>query len=173
VEKNGFIHIGKVVGAHGMNGISKVYSYAESLSVFKPNSSIILINTGGQEKTYKIKWAKPHSRVVLLALKEVKNRNQVERLIGCEILIERNKLPDLEDGVYYWCDIIGLSVFSTKGDYLGRIASIIATGSNDVYVVKVPDNTNDKEVLVPAVESVVREINLEQQTMRIDLPEGL
>jgi 16S rRNA processing protein RimM len=55
------------------------------------------------------------------------------------------------------------------GEFLGRIESIIETGSNDVYVVK----SNEKEVLIPALESVVLEIDLEHKRMQVDLPEGL
>lgn len=173
MKKNGLIAIGKIVSTHGLNGTCKVYSYAESLSVFKPNSLIHLKQDRGQQKIFEIKWVKPHSGVMLLALKKVTNRNQAQQLIGSEIWIERNKLPEIEEGAYYWCDIIGLSVFTTDNRYLGRVTSIIATGSNDVYVVRNQDNSDKPEVLVPAIESVVREINLEQQMLRVDLPEGL
>jgi 16S rRNA processing protein RimM len=173
VEKNGFIPVGKVIGVHGLNGTTKVYSYAESLSVFEPNSSILLMSAGGGREIYYIKWVKPHARGILLGLKEITNRDQAQKLVGSEILIERIRLPELENGAFYWCDIIGLSVFSSDGEYLGRVASIIATGSNDVYVVKNPDNSKDNEILIPAIESVVQEIDLERQTMRVDLPEGL
>jgi 16S rRNA processing protein RimM len=173
VEKNGFIPVGKVIGVHGLNGTTKVYSYAESLSVFEPNSSILLTSAGGGREIYYIKWVKPHARGILLGLKEITNRDQAQKLVGSEILIERIRLPELENGAFYWCDIIGLSVFSSDGEYLGHVASIIATGSNDVYVVKDPDNSKDNEILIPAIESVVQEIDLERQTMRVDLPEGL
>ena len=173
MEKNGFIPVGKVIGVHGLNGTTKVYSYAESLSVFEPNSSILLTSAGGGREIYYINWVKPHSRGILLGLKEITNRDQAQKLVGSEILIERIRLPELENGAFYWCDIIGLTVFSSDREYLGRVASIIATGSNDVYVVKDPDNSKDNEILIPAIESVVQEIDLERQTMRVDLPEGL
>jgi 16S rRNA processing protein RimM len=173
VKKNGFISVGKIVGVHGLNGTSKVYSYAESLSVFQPNGSILLRTATGQEKKYEIKWAKPHTRVILLALKGVTNRSQAEKLIGCELYIDKAKLPELEEGTYYWFDIIGLSVFTVDENYLGRVESIIPTGSNDVYVVKNPDKDEKNEVLIPALESVILEIDLKRQVMRVDLPEGL
>ena len=173
MEKNGSIPVGKVIGVHGLNGTTKVYSYAESLSVFEPNSSILLMSAGGGREIYYIKWVKPHARGILLGLKEITNRDQAQKLVGSEILIERIRLPELENGAFYWCDIIGLTVFSSEGEYFGRVASIIATGSNDVYVVKDPDNSKDNEILIPAIESVVQEIDLERQTMRVDLPEGL
>jgi len=156
-----------------MNGTSKVYSYSESLSIFKPNGEIILRSPDGQEKIYEINWVKPHTRNVLLALKGVSDRTQAEKLIGCELLIDKASLPELEDGTYYWFDLIGLSVFTVEGKFLGRIESIISTGSNDVYVVKAPDGDQKDEVLIPALESVVLDIDFERQKMQVDLPEGL
>jgi 16S rRNA processing protein RimM len=173
VEKNGFVPVGKIVGAHGVKGNIKVYSYTESLSVFNPGSLILLINPKGFEKSYKIKWVKPHGRLTLLSLKGVENRNSVEALIGSVFFIERASLPEPEDGSYYWVDIIGISVFTTDDEYVGRIESIIPTGSNDVFVVKNPNKTHHNEVLIPAIESVILKVDIERKTMRVDLPEGL
>ena len=173
MEKNGFVPVGKIVGAHGIKGNIKVYSYAESLSVFKPGSLILLINPKGFEKSYKIKWVKPHGKLVLLALKGLENRNSVESLIGSVFFIERSRLPEPEDGSYYWVDIIGISVFTIHDEYLGVVESIIPTGSNDVFVVRDPNRVHDKETLIPALGSVILEIDLKRKTMRVDLPEGL
>jgi 16S rRNA processing protein RimM len=173
VNKDGFLLVGKIVGAHGLNGNIKVHSYAESLSVFESSSSILVINAGIFEKNYKIKWVKPHGRRILLSLVGVENRNAVKPLIGSELFVERAVLPELEEGVYYWQDIIGLSVFKSDGQYIGRIASIISTGSNDVFVVKDPNMDDHNETLIPALESVVLLIDLENKTMRVDLPKGL
>lgn len=168
-----FLSIGKIVGAHGVKGNIKVHSYAESLSVFEPGRSILVINTKGIEKTFEINWAKPHSRGGLLSLRGIDSRKSAEALIGSELFITRESLPELEDGVYYWSDIIGLSVFTIDEQYIGRVESIIQTGSNDVYVVKDLSRDHDNETLIPALESVVLEIDLENKTMRVDLPEGL
>jgi len=173
VEKNGFVPVGKIVGAHGVKGNIKVNSYAESLSVFKPGSLILLITPKGFEKSCKIKWVKPHGKLTLLSLEGVENRNSVETLIGSVFFIERAHLPELEDGSYYWLDIIGISVFTTHDEYLGVVESIIPTGSNDVFVVRDPNNAHDNETLIPVLESVILEIDLKLKTMRVDLPEGL
>ena len=173
MEKNGFLSIGKIVGVHGIKGNIKVYSYAESLSVFEKGSSVLVVNAKGFKKTFKIRWVKPHGRVVLLSLQGIDNRNLSETLIGSELLIEKDSLPELEDGSYYWFDIIGLSVFTTDEKYIGLVESIIPTGSNDVYVVKDPTKDRDNETLIPALESVVLEIDLEHKKMIVELPEGL
>ena len=62
MKKNGFLSIGKIIGVHGLKGTIKVYSYAESLSVFRPDALILIRNTKGLEKTYAIEWVKPHKR---------------------------------------------------------------------------------------------------------------
>jgi 16S rRNA processing protein RimM len=173
VEKNGFLPVGKIVGAHGVKGNIKVYSYAESLSVFNPGSLILLINPKGFEKNYKIRWVKPHGKLTLLSLKGVENRNSVETLIGSVFFIQRANLPEPEDGSYYWVDIIGISVFTTHDEYIGLVESIIPTGSNDVFVVRNPNKAHDNETLIPAIESVILGIDLKLKIMRVDLPEGL
>ncbi|MFO7667412.1 MAG: ribosome maturation factor RimM [Desulfobacterales bacterium] len=167
---DGFISIGKIVNAHGVDGTIKVYSYAESLSVFNPGNMILVRNPGDSpDKHYKVKWSAPHSRFVLLMFEEVNSRNLADNLKGSELFIEKAGLPELEENTYYWEDIIGLSVYTEDGIFLGRIESIIETGSNDVYVV----NDGKSEVLVPAMESVVLKIDLDKKTMKVNLPEGL
>ncbi len=100
-------------------------------------------------------------------------RDRAEELVGLELFIARNSLETLEEGVYYWSDIIGLAVYTLENEYLGRVASILQTGSNDVYVVKNEKGQEPAELLVPALDWVVREIDVDQKMMRVDLPEGL
>ena len=170
---DGFLPVGKIVGAHGVKGNLKVHSYAESVTVFKPGNLILAIHAGKTEKYFAINWARPHGKSILLSFKGIEDRNTAETLIGAELFIDRTALPELEEGVYYWVDIIGLSVFTTDNQYIGRVESIMATGSNDVYVVKNKTKDENAEILIPAIESVVLEIDFENKTMRVELPEGL
>ena len=137
--------------------------------MFKPGDSILIRNNRGLEERYEINWVKPHTRTPLLSLKGVTDRSLAEALNGSELFIQKSDLPELEEGTFYWFDLIGIKVYTTDERYLGRIESIIPTGSNDVYTVK----NGKKEVLIPALESVVVEIDLENKRMRVDLPEGL
>ena len=105
----------------------------------------------------------------MISFKGVTDRDRAEALIGAELFIPETELPELDEDTYYWFELIGIEVYNTQEDYLGRITSIFPTGSNDVYVVK--NKTN--EVLIPALESVVIDIDLELKRMRVDLPEGL
>jgi len=168
-KKQGQVLIGKIVGIHGIKGTNKLRSYAESLTVFSPDRSILLCDLRGREAHYEINWVKPHTGTPLISFKGITNRDQAKTLIGSELFILQSELPDLDEDTYYWFDLIGMEVYTKAEEYLGRIESIIETGSNDVYVVK----SREKEVLIPALESVVLEIDLKQKRMQVDLPEGL
>jgi 16S rRNA processing protein RimM len=167
------LSIGKIVGTHGIKGVLRVFSYAESVSRFSSGLLLHSKNPGGGEKVFKIKWAKPHSKVILISLEGIANRSEAEALLGSELFIRRDLLEEPEEGTYFWFDIIGLAVFSVDDDYIGRVTSIMETGSNDVYVVTCPAEKDTKEVLVPALTSVIKSIDLEKKIMTVDLPEGL
>ena len=161
--------IGKIVGIHGIKGTNKFKSYAESLSVFNPDRSILVYDNRNREINLELNWVKSHTGTPLISFKGVTDRDQAEALIGAELFIPQTELPELDDDTYYWFELIGIEVYTTEDEYLGRIASILPTGSNDVYVVK----DQKKEIMVPALESVVIDIDLEHKRMRVDLPEGL
>ena len=161
--------IGKIVGVHGIKGANKLKSYADSLSVYQPGRSLLMRDNKNRESSVEINWVKSHTGTPLISLKGVSNRAQAQALIGGELFIPETELPVLDEDTFYWLELIGLEVYTVEEKYIGRITSIFPTGSNDVYVVK--NKTN--EVLIPALESVVIDIDLELKRMRVDLPEGL
>ena len=169
MEKKGHVLIAEIIGTHGIKGTHKFRSYAESLEVFEPGRSILVREGSGRETSLEIAWTKHHIRTPLLSFKGINDRNQAEALIGAKLFIPKAELPQLENGSYYWIDLIGIEVYTTEDEYLGRIESIIETGSNDVYIVK----DKKKEILIPALESVVTDIDLSQKRMQVDLPDGL
>lgn len=162
------IAIGKIIGTHGLKGGARVYSWAESPDSFGVGMRLMAETPAG-EVALTVKSAAPHKKGLLLTFKEVGHINTLEPLVGSELFVDRADLPDPEDGSYYWVDIIGLRVETEAGVFLGTVDSIFPTGSNDVYVVK----DGKKEILVPALASVLKEIDLAQGVMVVDLPEGL
>jgi 16S rRNA processing protein RimM len=173
VKISGAIPIAKIAGAHGLHGTCKVYCYGECGDILSKGRDIFVRTADGALLSYEIDWVKPHVRSVLLALKGVTDRSHTDKLIGCEIMIDKSNLPVLPADTYYWHDLIGLSVFTTDGRFLGRLASVMPTGSNDVYVVRKQEDSKKEEILIPALGSVVVEVNLAENRMRVDLPEGL
>ena len=95
--------------------------------------------------------------------------NQVLPLVGRELYVRRSQLPPLADDEFYWFDLIGLRVVTDEGLELGRLENIMETGSNDVYLVR----AEGKEYLIPAIEEVVKAIDLDAGVMTISPLEGL
>ena len=167
--KKGLVLIGKIVGVHGLRGTIRIQSYAESPEIFRPGTVLLVIDPEDRKTSCKITWIKPHSHRVLLTFKEISNRDQANALIGSELYIESNRFPKLEEGAYYWYELIGLNIYTSDDRYIGYLESIIETGANDVYVVK----KGNKEILIPALKSVVRSIEIDRKIMRVELPDGL
>lgn len=163
--------VGKIIGVHGIRGNLKLYPYVDSLSIFKSGHRVVLREPNGREESYAVKGGQPYKNIVRLFLSGIDNRNTAENLIGSEVWMDKSILPGLEPDEYYWSDIIGLDVFQTDDFYLGKVASILPTGSNDVYVVRHPDS--GQEILIPALQTVVMEMDIKKNRMVVDLPEGL
>lgn len=164
-----YILIGHINGVHGLHGNLKVYSYADSMELFDPGSTVLIREPSVPGKVYTVVSSKPYKKGLLLSVDGIPDISSAEKLVGSEIWIARDQLPETDDDEFYWFEIIGLSVFSREGISLGHVASIIPTGSNDVYVVE----NKGEELLIPALESVIVSIDLGEGTMTVDLPEGL
>ena len=167
--EDALIPIGKVVGTHGIKGYLKIVSYAESAASFAPGKQLALRQEGRPVVIFEIESARSHKRGILLALEGIDSVDEAKEWVGYELCINGATLPEPEEGTYYWHQIIGLEVLTEDDHHLGRVAAILPTGSNDVYVVR----DGDKEVLVPAIDTVVVDIDLAHKVLRVDLPEGL
>jgi 16S rRNA processing protein RimM len=106
---------------------------------------------------------------VVLKLAGIDNREAAEVLRGALISVPAEQAVALPAGTYYWHQIIGLRVVDLEDRPLGQIADILATGGNDVYVVR----SNGRELLLPAIRDVVKEIDLDGGVVRVDLLPGL
>jgi 16S rRNA processing protein RimM len=167
------IQIGQIVGAHGIRGAVKVHSFSDSTDCFNKCSDLMIINAHGRRLDHRIEWARPHQKGLRLGIEDMTTRNQAETLVGCGIFIARTCLPPLDPDTNYWVDLIGMAVYTTDDEYIGRICDIIPTGANDVYVVDTPEGYAIDEILLPAIASVVIEVDVPGRRMRVNMPEGL
>ncbi len=160
--------IGKVTGVHGLKGFVKVASFAESVSTFSPGTKLLARDQEDNDTCYTVQKASSHKKGLIVLFKGM-DRDAAERLVGYQLCIRRDDLPELAEDTYYWEDLIGLKVTDVTAGYLGEINSVIATGSNDVFVVK----EGGRETMIPALSGVVRKVDVESNTMVVDLPEDL
>jgi 16S rRNA processing protein RimM len=167
-DGSNLLTIGKITGTHGIKGMVKLHLYSGDDATLRAVRDVILRHRDG-EQSVSVTALQGHGRKTLLSLKGYDSINDVLPLVGSELLVRRDQFPATDDGEYYWTDLIGLRVVTDDGIDLGNLHEIIETGSNDVYVVQ----GKGKEYLIPALEDVIRTIDLEKGTMTIAPPDGL
>ena len=163
--KKELIDIGEIVNTHGLRGEAKVYPRCDYPEFFEEIPGVYLKT----EEYLKITGVKYQKNMVILKFKGINTIEEVEKLRGEVLYVEKSVFDDLPDGTYLIADIIGLEVFEGDTSY-GKIIDCLQTGSNDVYV------TEDKlknQILIPALKDVIEEINIEKGYMKVKLPEGL
>jgi len=163
------IPIGRVVRPHGVRGKIKLEYFGEDVNCFPPSREVFIEVKAGNLQAYKILETTPQPPRLILHLKGIERREDVEPLIGKEVFIKREVLPDLEEGEYYWTDLLGMSVETQGGKKVGRVKEIFSTGSNDVYVVE----GKRGEIFLPATGEVIQNIDRKKGVMKVNRKEGL
>lgn len=169
VLSDDLIVLGKVSGTHGIKGDLKISCYSGEYDTLIGLRTLLLKGAKGDMLQVEMESAKVHCGKAVVKLKQFDSINDVSHLVSRELVIHRSQLPETEAGEYYWHDLIGLRVFLEDGSELGILSDIFATGSNDVYVVK----GQEREYLIPALEEVVKGIDLAAGTMQVSPLEGL
>ncbi len=160
--------IGRVIGPHGLRGLLKIESYAQSEDTLLTAGEVFLRQSRGEISEYGILSAVPHKGGALIRLEGLDSRDQGEPYRGAEILIPKAAVSRDKDE-YFWNELIGLRVYVETGRYLGTVQDILPTAANDIYVVR----QGREEFLIPAIYDVVKTIDLENGKMIISEVEGL
>jgi 16S rRNA processing protein RimM len=160
--------IGKIVAPFGLRGQMKVRSLTDIPDRFSHLEEVYL---GPEYKSYTIKEVRPYkSDMVLLKVAGVANATGAEALRNQDVSIPAAQMAKLPPDFYYQHDILGLSVEKLNGQVVGTIVDIMPTGSNDVYVIKASDG---KQFLIPAVKSIIKQVDLIRHVMYIEPIGGL
>jgi 16S rRNA processing protein RimM len=156
--------VGRILAPWGIRGEVKVEVLTDFPQRFAPGKAVYL-NTGPLE----IERCRYHKHHLILKLVTVDSIEAAEKLRGQALTIPSSELYPLPEGQYYTFQLIGLKVVTTKGQTLGRVTDIMSTGSNDVYIVE----GKRGEILIPAIEDVVKSIDLQKGKMVVEAIEGL
>ena len=162
--------VGKVVGAYGVRGWVKVHSFTdpkENIFDYQP----LYLKTDAGWVPVEVTAGRVQGKGLVAQLDGETDRTRAEaRFIGKEIATARTALPTLEDGDFYWSSLFGLRVKTTDGKDLGKIATMMETGANDVLVVRGDKDSLDRqERLVPWVLDVyVTEVNIDAGFIIVD-----
>ena len=159
-----FLIVGRILAPWGIMGEVKVQVVTDFPDRLAP-PKLVYINAC----PLKIESSRPHKEHLVLKLATIGNVEAAEKLRGQDLTIPSSELYPLPEGQYYLFQIVGLDVLTTEGEYLGRITDIMTTASNDVYIVE----GERGEILIPAIEDVVKSIDLEKRKIIIEAIEGL
>jgi len=159
-----FIAIGEIISPWGVEGHLKVRVLTDFPERFSPLSKVYIKH---QPRTIRSAiWQKDR---VIIKLDNIDSYQEAQGLLGQLIEIHHNQIKSLPDGQYYHFQLIGLEVQTTSGEHLGNISQILAAAGNDVYVVR----GSQGEILIPAVEDVVKSVNIKRGFIIIEAIEGL
>lgn len=161
-----YLEAGQVVGTHGVRGEMRVQPWCDSPEVFATLKTLYLTDTGEQPLVVK---SRPHKRIAIMKVKGIDTLEQAAAHRGAILYLNRDDLP-LEEGAYFIADLIGLSVLDADtGQPYGVITDVSHTGANDVYHMEM----DGREVLIPAIPLVVKQVNVVDGYMKIHPLKGL
>jgi 16S rRNA processing protein RimM len=133
------------------------------------DDEIIIHFPSGDTEMRRLRTLKKLNRYALVSFFGINDPETALKYRGAVLSVDKSLLPVLPKDEYFHDQIIGLTVQTTTGDIIGRVADIFETGSNDVYVVK----GTDRDYLLPAIHDVIRKINLKEGRIIIQVLEGL
>ncbi len=163
------MEIGEIVKPQGLRGTMKARSYLESEDILQGLDEVFIRKAGQAAASHRLRKIQKRKGFFSLELEGIQDLDAAANLVGGRILVPSHRLKKLPEGEYYWRDLIGLQVVTEGGEELGRVESVFPTGSNDVYVC----GGGRREILLPAIGEVIREVDLEKGVMVFRLLEGL
>jgi 16S rRNA processing protein RimM len=163
-----FLAVGKLRKPFGLMGEMKFEAYIDDLEVFSPGKEIYL---GKSHSSRKIASIRESGISMLIRLEGINNPEDAKILSNQDLFLPADRLPDLEEGNYYYRQLIGIRVEDDEGNHMGEIVEIIETGANDVYVIF--NKEEGKETLIPAIQSVIQKIDIESNLMVVNRLEWL
>lgn len=164
-----YLELGQIVNTFGIKGQVKVKPFTDDITKFEKLKKIY-VEKKNELKLFQIEKVNYSKNMVILKLKGIENPEDAEKLRNSYLKIDRKDAKKLPEGTYYIVDLIGLDVYTDEDKLLGKVDYIYNTGSNDIYIVK---NEQGKEILLPAIKDVLKQVDLENGKIIVHIIEGL
>lgn len=156
------LEIGKIVNTHGLKGEMRFTPWCDGIEFLK-NVKKVFIN----DLVFELVSVRPSKNVFIIKLKGVDNINDTDSFINKVVYAKREDLPELPENTFYIKDLIGLKVYNGE-DFVGEINDVFSTPANDVYVVK---RSEGKDILIPAIKQIIKNISIGQGRVDAIIPE--
>jgi 16S rRNA processing protein RimM len=164
-----YLRVGVISSTHGVRGEVKVFPTTDDPSRFNDLKEVYL-DTGKELLTLEITGVKFFKQMVILKFKGFDNIDDIEKYRGKDLLINRENAVKLEEGEYFIYDLIDSEVITDEGKKLGVLTEIMTNAANDVYVVRLEDG---KELLLPAIEQCILNVDIENKKITVHMMNGL
>lgn len=165
------LKVGKIVNTHSLKGEVKVISSTDFEEERFKKGSKLLITRGNQLiREVIVESYRNHKNFLLVKFEGIDSVEEAEKLKNLQIKIDSDEVGELEENEFYFHEIIGCQVFDENDRNLGEIIDILTPGANDVWVIK---GEKGKEILIPYIEDVVKQIDIINKKVNIEVMEGL
>ena len=164
------VRVGYITTTHGNRGEIQVIPLTDFPERFAVGSRLLLETPAGTSNVAVVDSRHWRGRYVI-RLDAITDMTAAAALRGCYLSVPMQEVKPLPEGHFYHFQLVGLEVYDRRLGYLGRISDVMSTGSNDVLVAE--DARRKKKVLIPALKSVVRRVDVGAGRMEVDLPVGL
>lgn len=165
-------NVGKLVNTHGIRGEVKIIPTTDFPETrFAQKSELILQQPDSNNNvSVTVERSRLHKNMYIVKFTQFDNINDVEKYKGWVLKVSEEQLDELDDDEYYYHEIIGCKVVTDEGEELGVIEEILSPGANDVWVVK---PAKGKSILLPVIDDVVLEVNVQDKMVKVHIMEGL
>lgn len=164
-----YLEIGQIVNTFGIKGQVKIVPFTDDITRYDELKEIY-VEKKNELKLFQIEQVNYKKNMVILKLKGIETVEEAEKLRNCYLKIDRKDAKKLPKDTYFIVDLIGLDVYTDEGKLLGKVDDIYNAGSSDIYVVK---DELGKQILLPAIKDVLKEVDLENQKIIVHLIKGL
>lgn len=162
------LEVGQIVNSYGIKGFLKVVPLVDNNNQFKEFEKLY-IQENKKYRELKLQEVKFSKNLVLLKVEGIDSIEEALKLKNLYLYAKREDIK-LEEGAYFIVDLIGLEVYTEEGKLLGTLKEVLQPGANDVYVV---ENKENKQILLPVIPDVVKQINIAEKKVIVHLLNGL
>lgn len=169
MQKDDLFKVGVITTAHGVHGEVKVFPTTDDVKRFK-KAKELLLDTGKEIKTVRLSQVKFFKQFVIIKFDGIDDMDTALTLKNNELFVTRENAVKCAKDEYFIADLYNLKVFDEEGKSLGIISNVYQTGANDVYEVEREDKST---FLIPAIKECILDIDIENETMKIHVMDGL
>ena len=166
-----YLLVGDIVSTHGIRGEVKVNIVTDDLSRFDVGNNLYVLKDNVYQKIT-VSSFRLHKNRALITFNNIKDIIDVVGYLKLSLYIDKDEVPELEEGMYYYDDLIGLDVIDVNNDNnkVGQVIDVVEVPQGCILRIK---KTNGKQALVPYVEEFIKKVDLENKTIEIASIEGL